>query len=95
MYDYRPYLTTALTVYLIEDGKPPVLLNNTEFIAESRISIYLKLKAGKYMIIPITTCPQLHGSLEARDDDDPQIIENEIHFSSKVLDCLEEMFNRY
>lgn len=55
----------------------------------------MKLTPGKYIIVPVTPCPRLHGSDDARDEDDPEIIETTNKFTPKMVDALSEMFKRY
>jgi hypothetical protein len=82
-------------VYDIDEDGDLNFKQSTEFIAESRISLYLKLKPGKYIVVPVTACPELHGSEDARDEDDPEILETTNKFTSKMVDVLNEMFRRY
>lgn len=95
VYDYRPYLSVGLMIYSIDEDGELEFKQSTEFIADSRISIFMKLKPGKYVVVPVTACPTLHGSEDARDEDDPEIIETTNKFTAKMIDCLEEMFKRY
>ena len=95
VFDYRPYISTGLMVYDVTSEGELKFKQSTELIADSRISVYLNLTPGKYVVVPVTMCPELHGSEEAREEDDPEIIETTNKFTAKMNDCLSEMFTRY